>query len=72
MHGQLTTREIEILKLLSEGKTMPEIAEIINRSGRTIAVHRANIGLKLDVHNCAQAVMVGLERGWLRLRERYE
>ena len=72
MSRHLTPREVEVLEFIAEGKALPEIAEILGRSCRTVNMHRANIGHKMDVHNCAQAVMVGLERGWLRLRERYE
>jgi DNA-binding CsgD family transcriptional regulator len=72
MRGQLTPRQVEVLELIADGKTGMEISIILGRSIKTIEVHRLNIAMKLNSHNTAQSVMTGLERGWLRLRERYE
>jgi DNA-binding CsgD family transcriptional regulator len=61
----LTRRESEVLYWMLEGKTDPEIAEILSQSGRvvsfrTINNHVASIFTKLKVHNrtgaCVKAV----------------
>ncbi|MGZ3867309.1 MAG: response regulator, partial [Bacteroidia bacterium] len=52
----LTEREKEILKLICEEFTNPEIAEKLILSVRTIDTHRRNILQKLDVKNTAGLV----------------
>ncbi|QCK16666.1 response regulator [Mangrovivirga cuniculi] len=47
----LTKREKEILKLVVEGKTSPEIADELFISVRTVDTHRSNIMKKLKVNN---------------------
>lgn len=45
----LTTREIEILKMLTKGKKLTEIADVLNLSKKTIANNISIIKSKLDV-----------------------
>jgi LuxR family maltose regulon positive regulatory protein len=52
----LSEREIEILQLISEGYTNPEIAARLYLSLNTVKIHTRNIYGKLDVHNRAQAI----------------
>ena len=52
----LTLREIELLKLLSNGMSNGEIAEQLFISIVTVKKHLSNIYKKLDVKNRAQAV----------------
>jgi two-component system response regulator NreC len=54
-HG-LTPRERETLKLLAEGNTVKDIAAMLNRSTKTVEVHKFNLMRKLDLHNQAQIV----------------
>ncbi|NVB38712.1 response regulator transcription factor [Pseudenhygromyxa sp. WMMC2535] len=60
----LTKREREVLTLVGEGKSSPEIAKILNLSVKTIEGHRGRIMAKLGVHNVAglvrQAIRIGL------------
>jgi DNA-binding NarL/FixJ family response regulator len=51
---QLTRREIEILRLIWEGKSNKDIAETLNKSVRTIETHRFNIMKKLEVGNVTE------------------
>jgi two-component system nitrate/nitrite response regulator NarL len=52
----LTTREVEILGLLSDGLNQREIAQRLTISSKTVAVHIEHILGKLNVHSRAQAV----------------
>ncbi|MCP3027431.1 response regulator transcription factor [Halobacillus sp. A5] len=57
LHEQLTTREKEILMLMSEGKTNQEISSELYIALKTVKVHVSNILGKLDVHDRTQAVI---------------
>lgn len=48
---RLTKIEIKILRLIVEGKSNKEIAEVFHRSRRTIENHRAHLMKKLGVDN---------------------
>jgi LuxR family maltose regulon positive regulatory protein len=52
----LSERELEILHLIAEGLTNPEIADRLYLSLNTVKVHTRNIYGKLGVHNRTQAV----------------
>ncbi len=54
----LTKREIEILKLLSQGKTNREIAMILCISVFTVQNHVCNLLQKLNVKNRTEAAIV--------------
>jgi DNA-binding CsgD family transcriptional regulator/tetratricopeptide (TPR) repeat protein len=55
-HGGLTAREREVLHLLAEGRTNPEIAQILYIGTRTVEYHVANILSKVDAANRRDAV----------------
>jgi LuxR family maltose regulon positive regulatory protein len=61
----LSEREIEVLHLLAEGLTNPEIAARLFLSLNTVKVHARNIYGKLNVHNRTQAVARSQELGLL-------
>jgi two-component system nitrate/nitrite response regulator NarL len=52
----LTRRELDVLSLLVEGLSQPEIAERLFISPKTVGKHIEHILSKLGVHNRAQAV----------------
>lgn len=58
--GPLTDRELEVLRLVAEGRTNREIAATLVISERTVARHIANILAKLDVSSRAAATAFGL------------
>jgi DNA-binding NarL/FixJ family response regulator len=53
---KLTTREIEIIKLISEGLTSHQIADKLFISPRTVETHRANLMKKVGVKNSIELV----------------
>jgi DNA-binding NarL/FixJ family response regulator len=53
---KLSAREIETLRLLSEGKSNKEIAGALSLSVRTVETHRANIMTKLNLHSIGELV----------------
>ncbi len=61
----LTTREREILKLISEGKSNKEIGELLFISPRTVERHRANIMEKLHLRKIADLVRYALKKEYI-------
>lgn len=58
--NNLTQREKEILALITEGKSNPEIAEALIISIHTVKAHIENIFRKLNVHNKVQAAICAI------------
>lgn len=58
----LTPREKEILELIAEGFTNPQIAEKIFLSQFTVDSHRKNLLAKLNVKNTASLIRLAVER----------
>ena len=61
----LSEREIEVLQLIAQGLTNPEIAARLYLSLNTVKVHTRNIYGKLGIKNRTQAVARGRELGIL-------
>jgi DNA-binding NarL/FixJ family response regulator len=59
----LTTRELEILQLIVDGKSNKEIANQLNLSANTVAVHRANMMDALGIHKTAELVVYAIRNG---------
>lgn len=59
----LTEREREVLTLLAEGMTIPEIAKQLFRSQKTIQTHRLSIGRKLGARNRVELTRIALQAG---------
>jgi len=60
---RLTPRELEVLQLICDGLSNREIAEKLELSANTVAVHRANIMNTLGVHKTAELVVYALQNG---------
>jgi len=58
-----TPREIEIIRLLAEGKSNKEVAALLGISVRTVETHRTNIMLKLGVHSLAELIHYAIRHG---------
>jgi DNA-binding NarL/FixJ family response regulator len=63
----LTTREREVLKLIAEGKSNKEIANLLFISARTAENHRANIMRKLNLSKTADIVKYAILKGYTSL-----
>jgi two-component system, NarL family, response regulator LiaR len=61
--GNLSDRELEVLKLLVEGHSNPEIATMLYISLSTVKAHIRNIMSKLKVDDRVQAAVVALRSG---------
>ena len=62
---QLTVREREVLKLIAEGKSSREMADLLFISVRTVERHRANMMEKLNMKKTADLVKYAIQKGYL-------
>jgi two-component system NarL family response regulator len=62
----LGRREVEVLRLIAEGKSSPQIGQQLHIAPSTVDVHRRNIMKKLDLHTVVDltkyAILMGLTR----------
>jgi len=65
--GDLTPRELEVLRLVAEGHTNQVIGERLGLSRKTVDVHRANLMRKLGFHEVTELVKYALRHGVIRL-----
>lgn len=61
--NRLTRRELQVLKLVAEGKANKSIAEYLCLSVKTVEKHRANLMSKLDIHNASTLTGFAIKRG---------
>ena len=61
----LSIREIEVLKLIAEGKSNKEIGVLLSISVHTVENHRANIMKKLSLRSPAVLTRYAIEKGFL-------
>ena len=59
----LTDREREVLGLIAQGKTLPEIAQGLYLSLHTVQTHRDHIMKKLDLHTKAELIKYAIRKG---------
>ncbi len=63
IYTRLTTREREILQMLTEGQTTKEIASVLHSCRKTVESHRRNIMNKLDIHSIAELTKFAVREG---------
>lgn len=63
----LSARELEVLRLICDGRSNREIAATLGLSANTISVHRTNIMNALDIHKAADLVVYALRHGLVTL-----
>ncbi|HWR88807.1 MAG TPA: LuxR C-terminal-related transcriptional regulator, partial [Dissulfurispiraceae bacterium] len=61
----LSARERQVLKLIAEGRSTREIADLLFISVRTAEHHRANIKAKLNVRMTADLIKYSIEKGYV-------
>ena len=64
---ELTAREREVLKLIAEGNTNQDIADLLCLSRKTVETHRSNIMDKLDLHKVTDLVKYAIRDGLVGL-----
>ncbi len=67
--GELSDRELEVLRMIALGLTNAEIGGRLYVSVRTVETHRSHIHQKLDVHSRAELVGRAREAGLLEVDE---
>jgi len=66
-YDRLTDREKQVLRLIAEGRTNREIAEMLSVSVKTVIAHRANLMEKLDIHNRTELVKYAIRKGLVQV-----
>lgn len=59
----LTAREIEVLRLIAQGYTNSQAAEMLCISVRTVEYHRSNLTAKLNLHSRVELIRYAEESG---------
>ena len=62
-HHTLTPRELDVLRLLAQGKSDREIADTLFIGTRTVETHVSNLIAKLGVHNRTEATARAMQTG---------
>ncbi len=61
----LSPREKEVLKLIAEGKSAKEAADLLSISVRTAEHHRANLMAKLNLKKTADLIKYAIQKGYV-------
>ena len=60
VRNKLTARQLQVLTLIAEGKSMKQIATTLKISRRTVEAHKYQLMRTLEVHNVAQLIQNAL------------
>jgi DNA-binding NarL/FixJ family response regulator len=63
--ARTTPRELEIIRLLAQGRSNKEVAADLGIAVRTVETHRAKIMLKLGIHSLADLIHYAIRQGIL-------
>jgi DNA-binding NarL/FixJ family response regulator len=63
----LTDREKQVLKLVAEGHSNKEVAELLEISVKTAMSHREHIMQKLDLHSRTDLIRFAIQQGVIRV-----
>ncbi len=64
---RLGRREIQVLRLITQGKSSPQIGEELHIATSTVDVHRRNIMSKLEMHSVAELTRYAMRTGLVEL-----
>ncbi len=67
LYEKLTDREKQVIKLIAEGHSHKEIANLLNISAKTVIAHQTNISEKLDIHSRTALVKFAISKGIIKL-----
>ena len=67
LYESLTDREKQVLKLVAEGRSNKEVAELLDISVKTAMSHREHIMQKLDLHSRTELIKFALQKGVIRV-----
>jgi DNA-binding NarL/FixJ family response regulator len=62
-HGPLSSRELQVLRFLAEGKTTHEIAMLLQIGRKTVETYRRRVMVKLGLHTLADLIKYALREG---------
>jgi two-component system response regulator NreC len=63
----LSKRERQVLELVADGKTTPQISQLLGISPKTVARHRERIMNKLNLHSAAELVKFAIRKGIIEI-----
>jgi DNA-binding NarL/FixJ family response regulator len=63
----LTARELQVLRLIVQGKSSKDIAFLLGISLNTVSAHRTRIGKALGCHNSAELVACAIRKGLVQI-----
>ena len=66
-YGKLSDREKQVLKLVAEGHTHKEVADMLTISAKTVIAHQTNIGEKLGIHTRAGLIKFAIQKGIIKI-----
>jgi DNA-binding NarL/FixJ family response regulator len=61
--GELTPRQLQVLKLVAEGHSTPEIARRLRLSTKTVETHRTELMRRLGIHDVVRLVRYAVRLG---------
>ncbi len=67
LYASLTDREKQVLKLVAEGNSNKEVAQVLGISVKTAMSHRERVMQKLAIHNRTDLVKFALKQGVIKL-----
>jgi two-component system response regulator NreC len=66
-YDKLSDREKQVLKLVAEGHTHKEVADMLAISAKTVIAHQTNISEKLGIHTRAGLIKFAIQKGIIKI-----
>lgn len=63
--GDITGRESEVLRLITEGYSTTQVPQLLNISFNTVETHRKKMMHRFNVKTMAQLVHIATGEGWI-------